>query len=383
MKNLPIILLVVFAGLVSCNQSSKKKESMCCDKTELGVKAENFDKTVDGKQIKLFTLENKNGMIVQITNYGGHLVSIITPDKTGKMADVCLGFATIDEYLAENIYMSGIIGRYGNRICKGKFELDGETYSLAINNAPNALHGGVVGYNKVIWDANQEGNKLVLTYVSPDGDQGYPGELTMTVTYELNDENEISMIYEATTDKTTVVNLTNHTFYNLKGDGDSTILDHKLQLFASKYTPVDSTLIPLGRVDEVAGTPLDFTQAKIIGDDINSDHEQVVRGFGFDHNWVIDQEKEGKMTLAVKLSEATTGRVMELSTTEPAVQFYAGNFFDGSATGKYGQKYVYRCALAVEPQHYPDSPNQPDFPSTVLKPGEKYYQKSVLKFYTE
>lgn len=378
MKNISFVLIALFVAIISCNPTSKKTD----DEVQLGVNADNFDTIIDGKQIQLFTLKNANGVQVQITNYGGRIVSVLTPDKVGNMADVVLGYNSIDAYLNDGMYMSGIIGRFGNRIKEGKFSIDGEEYTLAINNAPNALHGGLVGFDRKIWDAKQIDNQLELQYTSPDMEEGYPGELMVKVVYELTDSNELSMIYEAVTTKSTLVNLTNHTHYNLKGDTDTTILDHKLQLFASAYTPVDSNLIPTGVIAPVENTPLDFRAGKLIGNGINDTALQVILGFGFDHNWVVDKN-EGELTLAAKLSEATTGRVMELYTTEPGIQFYTGNFTNGTVTGKSGNKYKYRCAVALEPQHYPDSPNQPNFPTTVLNPGEKYYQKSVLKFYTE
>jgi len=378
MKLVALALLLGSVALYSCNQKPAS-----ADKTAtLGVNPDSFTKVIDGKQVTLFTLKNQNGIQVQITNYGGRIVSIVTPDKDGKLADVAMGYSTVDEYTKDIMNQSGIIGRFGNRICKGKFSLNGDNYTLAINNPPNSLHGGPDGFNRKVWDAEQEGNKLVMNYISPDMEEGYPGELTVKVVYELSENNELSMVYEATTTKPTIVNLTNHTYYNLRGDGDTTILDHTLQMMASFYIPVDSTLIPTGEIASVENTPFDFRAGKMIGKEIKNQNQQLTYGLGYDHNWVLDKTA-GELALALKLSEATTGRVMEIYTTEPGMQFYCGNFMDGTVTGKSGQKYQYRCAVALEPQHFPDSPNRANFPSTVLNPGEKYYHKSVLKFYTE
>ncbi len=378
MKLVALALLLGSVALYSCNQKPAS-----ADKTAtLGVNPDSFTKVIDGKQVTLFTLKNQNGIQVQITNYGGRIVSIVTPDKDGKLADVAMGYSTVDEYTKDIMNQSGIIGRFGNRICKGKFSLNGDNYTLAINNPPNSLHGGPDGFNRKVWDAEQEGNKLVMNYISPDMEEGYPGELTVKVVYELSENNELSMVYEATTTKPTIVNLTNHTYYNLRGDGDTTILDHTLQMMASFYIPVDSTLIPTGEIASVENTPFDFRAGKMIGKEIKNQNQQLTYGLGYDHNWVLDKTA-GELALALKLSEATTGRVMEIYTTEPGMQFYCGNFMDGTVTGKSGQKYQYRSAVALEPQHFPDSPNRANFPSTVLNPGEKYYHKSVLKFYTE
>lgn len=385
MKKNTIILLSALLIFAACKQSTKPQSSSTTEKNTVveTPKAEDFQKEVDGKQVNLYTLKNKNGVEVKITNYGCRIVSVLTPDKNGNFADIALGFNTIDGYLKDKDYLGCIAGRFANRIGKGTFKLEGDTYSLYLNDGPNTLHGGESGLDKKVWDAKQEGNKLELTYTSPDMEEGYPGNLTMKLVYALNDNNELSMDYEATTDKTTVLNLTNHTYYNLKGDGTKTILDHKMQIFADKTTPVDSTLIPTGEIVPVEGTPLDFREGKTIGQDIKADNQQIAFGGGYDHNWILNKEEAGALTLGLRMSEPTTGRVLEIYTTEPAMQFYSGNFLDGTLEGKYGQQYQYRCAVVLEPQHYPDSPNHDNFPSTVLKPGETYTQKSVVKFSVE
>lgn len=338
------------------------------------------------KRVDLYTLTNAKGMQIKITPYGARLVSIMTPDREGKMADVALGYNTVEEYVAKNPYFGCIVGRYGNRIAKGTFTLNGETYTLAVNNGENHLHGGLVGFDKVVWDVKKQicGNGytgLVMTYKSKDGEEGYPGNLDIQVTYKLTDDNEIEIAYLATTDKATPVNLTNHCYFNLKGEGEGDILDHKLMVNAKEFTPVDSTLIPIGTNIPVAGTPFDFTTPKAIGRDIKQENEQLKFGGGYDHNFVLDKGgKEGEMTLAATLYEPKSGRFMEVYTEEPGVQFYCGNFLDGTLVGKAGENYVYRGGLCLETQHYPDSPNQPNFPSTILEPGEKYETKTVYKF---
>lgn len=335
----------------------------------------------DFDKIRLFTLKNSAGMEVGVTNFGAIITSIKVPDRDGKMADVTLGYNDVADYInaVDKPYFGAVVGRYGNRIAKGKFTIDGKEYSLPINNDPNSLHGGIIGFDKVVWDAEKVGdNGVKLTYHAKDMEQGYPGNLTCTVTYTLTDENEIVIDYHATTDKATPVNLTQHAYFNLKGEGEGDILDHELMINADHYTPVDSTLIPTGEIAPVEGTPFDFREAKPIGRDINDENEQLKFGLGYDHNWVL---KEGDgMKLAATLYEPTSGRMLEVTTTEPGVQFYCGNFLTGVLKGKSGKPYVHRGGLCLETQHYPDSPNQPEFPNTILKPGDTYESKTIFKF---
>ncbi|MCA9139919.1 MAG: galactose mutarotase [Planctomycetales bacterium] len=337
------------------------------------------------KDIQFFTLKNKHGMTVRVTNFGAIITSIVVPDRNGKMADVALGYNNIAGYTnaVDKPYFGAVVGRYGNRIAKGKFTIDDQEYSLAINNTPNSLHGGIIGFDKVIWNAtaDDKSNSVTLTYLAKDGEEGYPGNLNCSVTYRLTDDNEIVINYLATTDKATPINLTQHTYFNLKGEGEGTILDHELMINAERFTPVDETLIPTGKTPAVQGTPFDFTTAKPIGRDIGADDEQLKFGGGYDHNWVLNKRGQtGEMTLAASVYEPTTGRVLEVSTTEPGIQFYCGNFLDGRLKGKSGKQYVHRGGFCLETQHYPDSPNQPAFPSTILKPGDEYETQTVFKF---
>lgn len=371
-----IFIFLSIVALVACTTKVSDKDSC---KSYL-IEKEAFEKEIDGKKTGLYLLENANGIKVYFTNYGARVVSLLTPDRNGECADIVLGFDNIESYLKDKMYLGCIVGRYANRIKEGKFTLDGEEYNLFLNDGPNTLHGGEKGFDKRIWDTKQEGNTLIFSYLSPDGEEGYPGNLEIKKIYTLTDENELKMEYEAETDKATIVNLSHHSYFNLKGEGDTTILDHYFLGNADYFTPVDNTLIPTGEIRPVANTPFDFTKGKQIGRDIGIENEQLAFGLGYDHNWVLNKDSANTLTLAVKLWEETTGRVMEVYTTEPAFQFYSGNFMDGSVTGKLGKPYKYRAALAIEPQHYPDSPNHPDFPSTVLIRGEKYRQLSILKF---
>ncbi|MGN6543757.1 MAG: aldose epimerase family protein [Aureliella sp.] len=341
----------------------------------------------DFDSIELFTLKNSSGMTVKITNYGAIVTSILVPDRNGKLADVALGYNRVEDYMnaVDKPYFGAIAGRYANRIAKGKFTLSGKTYQLAVNNGENHLHGGVIGFDKVVWDAKPlsaaGGKALELTYLAKDREEGYPGNLQVRVVYTLTDNNELKVDYRATTDQATPVNLTQHTYFNLKGEGQGDILDHVLALHADKYTPTDKTMIPTGEIAPVKGTPLDFTQAKPIGRDIDADHEQLKFGMGFDHNYVIDRP-EGDATLrpAARVYEPASGRVLEISTTEPGIQFYCGNFLDGRLKGKSGKPYVHRGGFCLETQHYPDSPNHPNFPSTIVEPGKPYRCSTVFKF---
>jgi len=358
--------------------------SICASAMAATTTIDDFD------NIKLYTLKNKSGMTVKITNYGAIITSIIVPDRDGKMGDIALGYDCVEDYMnaVDKPYFGAIVGRYGNRIAKGKFTIGDETYQLATNNGENHLHGGVIGFDKVVWDAKPvigEGwTGVEMSYKAKDGEEGYPGNLDITVTYKLTDDNEIVVDYLATTDKATPCNLTQHTYFNLKGEGNGTILDHELMLNAKKYTPVNDALIPTGEIAPVEGTPFDFTKPKPIGRDVEKDHQQLKFGLGYDHNFVLDKGgKDGEMTLAATVYEPSTGRVMEVTTTEPAIQFYGGNFLDGRLKGKAGKTYVHRGGFCLETQHYPDSPNQPDFPSTIVKPGEKYETTTVMKFSTK
>ncbi|NBC82420.1 MAG: galactose-1-epimerase [Bacteroidetes bacterium] len=373
MKNyLYSLILLLFIG---CQASTYDKK--------LSVKyleKEKFDTVIDGKNVSLYKLQNKNGIEVYLTNYGARIVAIITPDKNGEMEDIVLGFDNIEAYLNDPMYLGCIVGRYANRIDEGKFTLDGEEYSLFINNSPNSLHGGEDGFDKKVWDTRQEGNILKLSYLSPDEQEGYPGNLEVEVVYTLTEDNTLILDYAATTDETTVINLTNHAYFNLDGEGDSTILDHSLMINADYYTPVDSTLIPTGNIVEVKGTPLDFRETKKIGRDIAENHIQLEYGMGYDHNWVLNKDSAGDTTSAAILSDQSTGRVIEVLTTKPGIQFYSGNFMDGSVVGKADKAYTFRSGVALEAQHFPDSPNQPNFPSTVLHPGDKYTQSTIWKF---
>ena len=346
------------------------------------ISSEPWGSTADGA-VQRWTLTNGHGMRVRILTYGGILQSIDVPDRRGHLANVTLGFDNLADYVAKNPYFGAIIGRYGNRIANGRFTLDGTTYQLPINNDPNSLHGGTVGFDKHIWSATPFHNHgsvgLVMRLTSPDGDQGYPGRLAATVTYTLTDTNGIRMDYKATTNKPTVVNLTNHAYFNLQGEGTGSIEDHTLLLKASHYTPVDATLIPTGEVARVSGTPMDFRHATAVGARIRNGFEQLVIGRGYDHNWVLDRSGSG-LGLAARLTDPTSGRVLSVLTTEPGIQFYSGNFLDGTLVGTSGRMYRQGDGLALETQHYPDSPNHANFPSTVLRPGQVYQTTTVYQF---
>jgi aldose 1-epimerase len=351
------------------------------------IKQEAFGATKDGKPATLYTLRNKNGVEAKITNYGGIVISLTAPDRNGKFDDVVLGYNNLAGYIKETPYFGCLVGRYGNRIAKGKFTLDGKTYTLATNNGPNALHGGIVGFDKVLWTAHpfesDKGPALELTYVSKDGEEGYPGNLTVKAVYTLTADNGLRLDYTATTDKATVVNLTQHSYFNLAGQGNGDILGHQVVLHADGFTPVDSTLIPTGELRPVKGTPFDFTQPHTIGERIAVADEQLKFGGGYDHNWVLNKGFDKQLSLAATVTEPKSGRVLEVWTTEPGLQFYCGNFLDGTITGKSGKVYKHRYGFCMEPQHYPDSPNQPLFPSTVLRPGDTYTHTLIYKFTTK
>jgi aldose 1-epimerase len=345
------------------------------------IKQEPFGQTTAGAPVDLYTLTNDRGLEVKITNYGGIIVSLQTPDQAGKPGNVTLGFDSLAGYLRKSPYFGCIVGRFANRIAGGRFTLAGVEYTLAQNDGPNSLHGGLKGFDKVVWEAEvferETGVGLTLKYLSPDGEEGYPGNLSTTVVYTLTNGNELKIDYAATSDRPTVINLTNHTYFNLAGRGD--ILGHNLMLTAEKFTPIDETLIPTGELRSVAGTPLDFTQATPIGARIEQADEQLRLAGGYDHNFVLDN-LAGELVLAARIEEPTSGRVLEVYTTEPGIQFYSGNFLDGTITGKGGTVYHQRSGFCLETQHYPDSPNQPNFPSTVLRPGEEYRQTTIFKF---
>ena len=369
------------AGLAGCTSMSKSPGT---------ISQAPFGKTADGTPVEIYTLRNSHGMEARIMTYGGILQSLKVPDKNGNLGDVVLGFENLQGYVNSNYvkscpYFGALIGRYGNRIANGKFTLDGNPYTLAINNAPNHLHGGIKGFDKVVWKATSlltpDGPALELTYVSKDGEEGYPGNLSMTAVYTLTGDNALKLEFTATTDKDTLCNLTAHSYFNLRGSGD--VLGHVVYINADKFTPTDSTLIPTGELRPVDGTPFDFRTPTAIGARINdTNYDQIKFANGYDDNWVLNHPP-GKLGLAARLSEPTTGRVMEVWTTAPGVQFYTGNFLDGTFTGKGGWVYQFRDACCFEPQGFPDSPNHPDFPTTELKPGETYHNTIIYKFSTE
>lgn len=367
-------------GLSYCSKPSTNPNNM--SGTSSIEVIESIHGTMEGIDVGLFTLKNDNGMEVHISEYGGIITHLFIPDQTGSVDDVVLGFDNLEDYRGVHPYFGAIIGRYGNRIAQGKFEIDGETYDLAINDGPNSLHGGEVGFDKVVWDGHiievGDGKGIELRRVSPDMEEGYPGELTVAVQYLINSDNQLTINYTATTDKTTVVNLTNHTYFNLKGAGNGDILDHELMIDADKITPVDSTLIPTGKMMQVTNTPFDFRIQQPIGSRINTRHPQITYGGGYDHNFVAVSNLG--LTVIADVYEPTTGRTMTVKTTEPGVQFYTGNFLDGSNIGKGGRSYEKRHGFCLETQHFPDSPNQPSFPSTLLSPGEVYESTTVYGF---
>jgi aldose 1-epimerase len=342
------------------------------------INSQRFGTTPCGRNVQLFTLANSQGMEVSIINYGGIITTIKVPDRTGRVDDVVLGHDTLEGYLNRTRFFGALIGRHANRIACGRFVLGGIEYSLAINNGVNHLHGGVKGFDKVVWEAEQVDQGLRVTYLSKDGEEHYPGNLRAAVTYSLNEANELRLDYEATTDKDTIINLTNHSYFNLAGKG--TILDHELTIEADAFIPVDKTLIPTGEIRPVKGTPMDFASPATIGKRINDDYDQLrFAGAGYDHNFVLRRGAEVFRKVAA-VHDRKTGRVLEVSTTEPGLQFYSGNFLDGSIVGKAGRAYVKYSGCCLETQHFPDSPNQPSFPSTVLRPGEEYRHTTVFSF---
>ncbi len=354
--------------------------------TDERVSSAPFGQDSSGEKATVYTLRNHNGMEARVTNYGGIILSLTAPDRNGNFEDVTIGYDSLSSYLDESPYFGAIIGRYGNRIANGRFTLDGQEYTLATNNGPNSLHGGNKGFDKVFWNAepfeHDSAVGLVLTRRSPDMEEGYPGNLDVKVTYALTDNNELRIDYEAETDKATPVNLTQHTYFNLTGDFSNSVLDHELMIDASRYTPVDSTLIPTGELVSVEGTPFDFRTATPIGERVDADDDQIRNGPGYDHNWVLDRESENDLELAARLIDPSSGRVMEILTTEPGLQFYSGNFLDGTLIGRGGKPINHRTGVALETQHFPDSPNQSTFPSTILQPGDTYQSTTVYRFTT-
>jgi len=375
---LPVCLLIISA----CNHANTKNTTTTMtDSTEAKLpSASAFQKTIDSSKTNLYILKNANGMEVAITNFGGRVVSILVPDKNGKTTDVVEGFDSVKGYQdAPGPYYGAIIGRYGNRIAKGKFSLEGKEYSLFINNAPNTLHGGKVGFDSKVWNAKQvDSTTLELTYLSKDMEEGFPGNLQAKVVYTLTKDNGLKLHYTATTDKTTIINLTNHTYFNLNGANGGTILNHKVQIFADEYTPIDPTSIPTGKNDPVKGTPFDFTEATVIGSRIEDKNEQLENGKGYDHNFVLNKPSlDSPVAIAVG---DKSGIEMQVFTQEPGLQFYTGNFMNGQNTMKYGAKDNRRTAFAMETEHFPDSPNEPKFPSVVLKPGQVYKTSTEYRF---
>jgi aldose 1-epimerase len=376
-----IVTILFLVGFVTGLEGMAKSNG-----AEVSMSKELFGKTKDGKEVDIYTLTNEHGMRVRIMTRGATIVSIEVPDNNGKMDDVNLGFETLDAYIEKSPYFGCVVGRYGNRINKGKFSLNGKDYTLAINNGENHLHGGLVGFDKAIWNAEAveiDGNfGVAFSHSSPDGDEGYPGNLDMKVTYTLTDANEIKIHYNAWTDKATPLNLTNHAYFNLAGAGNGSILDHVVMLNADYYTPTDEGLIPTGEIAPVNETPMDFTKPARIGARIDNDFEALTFAGGYDHNWVLNN-KPGEMVLGGRVVEPKSGRVMEFYTNQPGVQFYCGNFLDGTITGKGGKVYEKRYGFCLETQHFPDSPNHPNFPSCILKPGETYDYTTIYKFSTE
>ena len=356
--------------------------------TKAEFKEETFGSMPDGHQVKIYTLTNINGLKARVTEYGAILVSMETPDKSGKLADITHGYDTLGGWLTNTSYFGSTVGRFGNRIKDGKFSLDGKNYTLATNNAPGgvpcALHGGLKGFDKVLWSGKPvDGNGVEFTYTAKDGEEGYPGNLTVKVTYSLNNDNELKWEAKATTDAPTILNVVHHSYWNLSGNPTKSINDHVLMLNADGFLPTTVGLIPTGKVASVAGTPMDFTKPTVIGERIAADFEALKFGGGYDHAWVINKADGKSLQLAARLKEPTSGRVMEITSNQPAVQFYGGNFLDGTVTGKGGVHYGYRTALCLETEGFPDAPNQPSFPSSVLRPGETYTHTMIHKFSAE
>ncbi|WZL88156.1 aldose epimerase family protein [Salinimicrobium sp. 3283s] len=376
-------LLILALAFVQCKNENKETQTLDEDTTKVDqeVLKEDFGTTPDGEQVEQYTLRNENGMEVNIITYGGRITSLTAPDAEGNYEDVVLGFNSLEQYLEDNPFFGALIGRFGNRIANGKFSLDGEEYTLAQNDGQNHLHGGEKGFDKVIWTVEEAGPRMLkLSYVSEDMEEGYPGKLETIVTYTLNDDNSLDVDYEATTDKKTVVNLTQHAYFNLSGDFSESILDHEIKINADQYLPVTENLIPTGELQDVANTAFDFREPKEAGKDIEASNEQLQRAGGYDHNWVLNEQDSG-MRFAASAYHPASGRFMEVHTTEPGIQFYSGNFLDGTLPLQYGEgNYEKRSGFCLETQHYPDSPNQENFPSVILEPGDTYTSKTSFKF---
>lgn len=382
-KLINLFLGCALLALLSCQQGAKQdKSSPSPTASKELVDSAQFNEDIDGKAAKLFILKNAKGATAYLTNFGARLVGLLVPNKDGAMTDVVLGFSKASLYNnAEEPYFGPIVGPFGNRIANGKFSIDGEEYTTPANNGKNTLHGGFKGLHFANWDAKQTDDKsVVFSYTLPDRYEGFPGNIKIEVTYSLSDDDELTIAYQATTDKKTVINLTNHAYFNLNGEGSGSILNHQLTLFADQITPVDSTLIPTGALSSVKGTPFDFTTAKSIGKDIEVANEQLTFGKGYDHNFVLNGTKVADLNHAAKVVGDQSGIVMDIYTEEPGIQFYSGNFMAEKVTLKNGNKDSFRTAFCLEPQHFPDSPNQPNFPSTILNPGDTYSTKSVYKF---
>lgn len=371
MKSLHLVLGLGLLLAVGCTSKSPKSP----------LAEENFKFDNNGLEVSLYTIQNANGLVAQFTNYGARLVSMWVPDKNGNWADVVVGFGSGKDFVEQpEQYFGATIGRYGNRIGNATFTIDSVVYQLEKNDGANSLHGGFKGLHKRMWEVpSVTDQSITFTYTSPEGQEGYPGNVNMKVTFTLTDENELEIDYEAETDKKTVLNLTNHAYWNLTGDATKSINGHELEINANHFTPVDEGLIPTGELKDVIGTPFDFTELTTIGDRVDEDDQQLNYGKGYDHNWVLN-ESEDELTFAAKVVEPVSGRIMEIYTSEPGIQFYGGNFMSGELTGKEGKLMMHRAAFCLETQHFPDSPNKPEFPSTSLNPGEKYTTKSVYKF---
>lgn len=385
MKKIVLATLALALCLVSCREEKNGKvESKKIMALKTKISPKDFEGIVEGDSVKLYVLTNKNGLEVTFTNFGQRLVSLYVPDRNGKFEDIVLGYATLEQFVnGPKSYWGSIIGRYGNRIAKGSFSIGDNIYVLAKNNNENHLHGGNKGFESVVWKVGKAtSNSIEFSRLSPDTEEGYPGNLNVNVSYTLSDDNELKISYKAETDKETVVNLTHHSFFNLKGEGEGDINDHILMINADNYTPVDAGLIPTGKIEKVAGTPFDFTKPKAIDADLDVEFDQLKIGNGYDHNFVLNDspKNEEGLVLCAKVFEPSSGRTMEVYTDEPGVQFYTGNFMDGTTIGKSGKPYVFRGSICLETQHFPDSPNKPDFPSTLLRPGEVYTSNCIYKF---